>query len=162
MPSFDPFRRFRLRSHPVPTLPSSNEEDTDDSSPERDQPHIIHVPVPKNGRRSGERLLSIPENGKKSLGAPEKTPQSTHIAITLDKAPHPSHPELPSGKPSKPGVAMCVYLLSFLSTFISSHTVSNNFLARLKYILFRFSSFNPVSPIPMIPSTLFNPPRNRR
>ena len=102
---FDPFRRFRLRSHPVPTAPSSSEEDSDESSPERDRLHIIHVAAPKNGRKSGERLVSIPGDGKTSHGAPEKPTESTHITLTLDKAPPASHPERPSKKPSKSCVA---------------------------------------------------------
>lgn len=135
MPStstFDPFRRFRLRSNPVPTLP---EEDSDESSPERDQPHVIHIPAPKNGRKSGERLVSIPENAKRMpRGAPDKF---TEITLSLDKPSHTTHPERSSRIPSKSGVARCVLgshliFLPHVHFLMSRRTsVSNNFLAGL-------------------------------
>ncbi|KAI9574031.1 hypothetical protein HD554DRAFT_2310555 [Boletus coccyginus] len=100
MSPFDPFRRLRLRSRPVPTLPSSSEDDSDESSPERGRPHIVHVTAPKNVRKSGDHLLTIPESGKR--GAPDKVTESTHISLTLDKAP--PRPERPSRKPFISGV----------------------------------------------------------
>ncbi|KAG6374416.1 hypothetical protein JVT61DRAFT_4453 [Boletus reticuloceps] len=94
---FDPFRRFRLRSHPVSAVPSSTEEDTDDSSPEHGRPHIVLVPAHKNGRKS------VSENEKPSRSTTDRLAPSTHIALTLDKTSHPER--LAPNKSSKSGVA---------------------------------------------------------
>ncbi|KAF8554467.1 hypothetical protein OG21DRAFT_1064914 [Imleria badia] len=99
---FDPFRRFRLRPNPVSTLPSSSEDDSDESSPERDRPRIIHVPAPKHGHKSGEPPLCIPNDGK---SVSDKLAEGTHIALTLPKPPHQPHLDRPSKKPLKSGVA---------------------------------------------------------
>ncbi|KIJ67011.1 hypothetical protein HYDPIDRAFT_26420 [Hydnomerulius pinastri MD-312] len=99
--------RFRLRSKPVPTpAPSSSEDDSDLSSPERDQPRVsFHITTPKNGRKSGERLVSPPGSEKVSRGAPEKVMGSKGPALTLDDdAAHVEHIERQSKRPSKTGL----------------------------------------------------------
>lgn len=121
MPSnttFDPFRRFRLRSTPAPTLPSSSEEDSDESSPERDRPHIIHIAPGKNDRKSGEPFVSISESGKTSRGAPEKFTENTHMTFSFDKASHTTHPERPSKKSLKFGLARWVWSLGSPAIFL--------------------------------------------
>lgn len=99
---FDPFRRFRLRPNPVSTLPSSSEEDSDESSPERGRPRIIHVSAPKHAHKSADHPLHIPDSRK---SASDKLTESTHIAVTLPKSPH---LDRPSKKQLKSGVARCV------------------------------------------------------
>lgn len=129
-PPLDPFRRFRLRSNTQLPPPSSSEEDSDESSPDHDTPRVIHIPAPKHPRKSGERLVSIPDNGKISRGAPENLSERAHIALSFGKSPDANHPERPSKKPSKSGVARSVELpcfLSYPSTFISSSPFASPF-----------------------------------
>ncbi|KAG9314960.1 hypothetical protein JVU11DRAFT_4069 [Chiua virens] len=94
---FDPFRRFRFRSPPAPTLPSPTEEDSDESSPERDCPRPILST--RGDRKSGDRFLTIPDDAKLSHG---RLTESTPIALSFDKPPH---AERPSKRPSKPVAA---------------------------------------------------------
>ncbi|KAN0092937.1 hypothetical protein V8E55_003721 [Tylopilus felleus] len=105
---FDPFRRFRLRSRtPVPIIPLASEDDTDESSPERDRPRIVHMLALKSPRKSGERHLGLTEKPKLSRSATEKltSSESTRIALTLDKPPL---TERPPKKSSKSAVASSV------------------------------------------------------
>lgn len=76
---FHPFRRFRLRL--------STEDDSDESSPERDQPRVIHFPAAKHPPKSAERLVSIPESGKLPRGAPENLFEGAHISLTFRNTP---------------------------------------------------------------------------
>lgn len=106
---FDPFRRFRLRSRtPVPIIPLASEDDTDESSPERDRPRIVHMLALKSPRKSGERHLGLTEKPKLSRSATEKltSSESTRIALTLDKPPL---TERPPKKSSKSAVARYVH-----------------------------------------------------
>ncbi|KAF8843781.1 hypothetical protein BDN67DRAFT_117540 [Paxillus ammoniavirescens] len=87
--------RIRLRSKPMPIpVLSSSEDESDLSSselPEQQPRRIsIHITSPKNGRKSGEHLGSIPDSGK----APDKvtgtkprelTPNNTHPHELVDR-----------------------------------------------------------------------------
>ncbi|KAF9243384.1 hypothetical protein BU15DRAFT_72065 [Melanogaster broomeanus] len=108
MPSFafDAFRS-RLRSKSVPTpAPPSSEKDSLLSSPTRDQSRIkIHIAMPKNGRKSGEHLVNIPDSGKLSPGTAKEKMGSKQAPLTQDN-PSRSAIERPSRKPSKPDTSV--------------------------------------------------------
>ncbi|KIJ13472.1 hypothetical protein PAXINDRAFT_170530 [Paxillus involutus ATCC 200175] len=110
--------RIRLRSKPMPIpAPSSSEDESDLSSSElpEQQPRrfSIHVTTPKNGRKSGEHLATIPDSGK----APDKVTGTKPRALTLnDTHPH-ELVDRQARTPSKP---------SALSTTTNTHPPSSS------------------------------------